>query len=158
MPERNGLTEDLNSSGQALKPEGKAVAAAQTGAAVHTSIKLFDGGTGGFHAYRIPSIVRTTNGTLIAICEGRADNATTTTAISTSSVKHLRTTAQHGLRSKRLRGQPLAHGATPRRLLTGTQAGYGSLCPGTTLTTAKTAAAIQNRWTPGGKDAFFNVE
>lgn len=70
----NGLTEDLNSSGQALKPEGKAVAAAQTGAAVHTSIKLFDGGTGGFHAYRIPSIVRTTNGTLIAICEGRADN------------------------------------------------------------------------------------
>jgi sialidase-1 len=42
-------------------------------AAVHTSIKLFDGGTGGFHAYRIPSIVRTTNGTLIAFCEGRAD-------------------------------------------------------------------------------------
>lgn len=42
--------------------------------AVHTSIKLFDGGTGGFHAYRIPSIVRTSNGTLIAFCEGRANS------------------------------------------------------------------------------------
>jgi len=40
---------------------------------VHTSIKLFDGGTGGYHAYRIPSIVRTTNGTLIAFCEGRVN-------------------------------------------------------------------------------------
>lgn len=59
---------------QNLKPDTKAVAAELAGASVHTSIKLFDGGTGGFHAYRIPSIVRTTNGTLIAICEGRADN------------------------------------------------------------------------------------
>lgn len=69
-----GIQENLNTSNQRLKPDGKAMTAVNTSAAVHTSIKLFDGGTGGFFAYRIPSIVRTTNGTLIAFCEGRADN------------------------------------------------------------------------------------
>lgn len=32
---------------------------------------LFKGGSGGYHSYRIPSIVRTTRGTLIAFAEGR---------------------------------------------------------------------------------------
>ena len=38
---------------------------------IHTYIKLFDGGPSGYHSYRIPSIVKTTNGTLIAFAECR---------------------------------------------------------------------------------------
>lgn len=63
------MTENLNTNDRNLKSDGK------TMAAVHTSMKLFDGGTGGYYAYRIPSIVRTTNGTLIAFCEGRANSS-----------------------------------------------------------------------------------
>lgn len=53
--------------------EAKAVADAQLLAAaqVHTSSKIFDGGADGYHSYRIPSLIRTTNGTLIAFAEGR---------------------------------------------------------------------------------------
>ncbi|MFA6086573.1 exo-alpha-sialidase [Mucilaginibacter sp.] len=36
-----------------------------------TPINLFTGGTSGYHTYRIPSIIRSKKGTLIAICEGR---------------------------------------------------------------------------------------
>jgi sialidase-1 len=51
--------------------EGQALAAAQ----VHEQAKIFDGGTGGYHSFRIPSLIRTTNGTLIAFAEGRmSDN------------------------------------------------------------------------------------
>lgn len=45
--------------------------AAQT----HTHATLFAGGTGGYHSYRIPSLMRTSNGTLIAVCEGRMSSA-----------------------------------------------------------------------------------
>lgn len=38
---------------------------------IHTYAKLFDGGPSGYHSYRIPSIVKTTNGTLIAFAECR---------------------------------------------------------------------------------------
>jgi sialidase-1 len=38
---------------------------------IHDHIVLFDGGTSGFHSFRIPSIVKTKNGTLVAICENR---------------------------------------------------------------------------------------
>lgn len=41
--------------------------AAQT----HTYSKIFDGGSGGYHSFRIPSIVRTNANTLIAFVEGR---------------------------------------------------------------------------------------
>ncbi|WP_205513634.1 sialidase family protein [Longitalea arenae] len=37
----------------------------------HTYSKIFDGGTGGYHSFRIPSIVRTNANTLIAFVEGR---------------------------------------------------------------------------------------
>jgi sialidase-1 len=37
----------------------------------HTYIKLFDGGTDGYHSFRIPSIVRTNDNTLLAFVEGR---------------------------------------------------------------------------------------
>lgn len=40
-------------------------------ASSYSRIKLFDGGTGGYHSYRIPSIVRTKNGHLLAFSEGR---------------------------------------------------------------------------------------
>lgn len=52
------------------KPEVQALAATQ----VHDQIKLFDGGTDGYHSFRIPSLIRTTNGTLIAFAEGRMSN------------------------------------------------------------------------------------
>mgnify|MGYP001027155771 CR=1 FL=1 len=42
----------------------------------HTYIKLFDGGPSGYHSFRIPSIVKTKNGTLVAICESRRWNNT----------------------------------------------------------------------------------
>ncbi len=42
--------------------------------AFNTPIKLFDGGSGVYHSYRIPSIIRTKKGTLIAFCEGRVNN------------------------------------------------------------------------------------
>ncbi len=35
---------------------------------------LFVSGTDGYHSYRIPALVRTTNGTLLAFCEGRKDS------------------------------------------------------------------------------------
>ena len=47
--------------------EAAAAAATQT----HTHMVLFDGGTDGYHSYRIPSIVKTNNNTLIAFVEGR---------------------------------------------------------------------------------------
>jgi len=37
----------------------------------HTYIKLFDGGADGYHSFRIPSIVRTNDNTLLAFVEGR---------------------------------------------------------------------------------------
>lgn len=40
-------------------------------AETHTYIKLFDGGADGYHSWRIPSIVRTTDNTLLAFVEGR---------------------------------------------------------------------------------------
>ena len=47
-----------------------AAAASQT----HTYSVLFNGGSEGYHSYRIPSIVRTNAGTLLAFAEGRMDN------------------------------------------------------------------------------------
>lgn len=45
----------------------------------YSRVKLFDGVTGGgagtYHSYRIPSIVRTKNGHLIAVCEARKSSA-----------------------------------------------------------------------------------
>src|SRR5215213_3410701 len=40
-------------------------------AETHTYTKIFDGGTDGYHSFRIPSIVRTNANTLIAFVEGR---------------------------------------------------------------------------------------
>jgi sialidase-1 len=42
--------------------------------AYDTPYKLFNGNTGIYHSYRIPSIVKAANGTLIAFAEGRVDN------------------------------------------------------------------------------------
>ncbi len=44
---------------------------AELAAPLHDSSLLFDGGTGIYHSFRIPSIVKTNNGTLIAFAEGR---------------------------------------------------------------------------------------
>jgi len=42
--------------------------------AFNDPIKLFDGDSGVYHSYRIPSIIRTKKGTLIAFCEGRVSS------------------------------------------------------------------------------------
>lgn len=43
-----------------------------------TETPLFVAGQGGYHTYRIPAIARTTNGTLLAFCEGRKLSASDT--------------------------------------------------------------------------------
>ena len=40
----------------------------------HSTIKLFDGGTDGYHSFRIPALIKASNGTLIAFAEGRVSN------------------------------------------------------------------------------------
>jgi len=40
-----------------------------------TSVDVFVSGQDGYHTYRIPAIVRTTKGTLLAFCEGRKNNS-----------------------------------------------------------------------------------
>ncbi|WP_211330071.1 sialidase family protein [Deminuibacter soli] len=52
-------------------PENEAAARAALAAPIHNSALLFDGGTGIYHSFRIPSIIKTNNGTLIAFAEGR---------------------------------------------------------------------------------------
>lgn len=49
---------------------GERVAATEA-TQTHTYIKIFDGGTDGYHSFRIPSIVRTNANTLLAFVEGR---------------------------------------------------------------------------------------
>ena len=39
---------------------------------------LWDGGVDGYHTYRIPAIATTTNGTLLAFCEGRVNSSSDT--------------------------------------------------------------------------------
>lgn len=52
--------------------DSKTAAAALAAAPVHTSMKLFDGGNESiYHSFRIPSIIKTKNNTLIAFAEGR---------------------------------------------------------------------------------------
>lgn len=45
-------------------------------ATIYYRTKLFDGGVSPYHSFRIPSIVRSTNGTLIAFAEGRVNDNT----------------------------------------------------------------------------------
>jgi sialidase-1 len=47
------------------------VFSARAGQTNWQSSDLFVSGTDGYHTYRIPALVRTTNGTLLAFCEGR---------------------------------------------------------------------------------------
>ncbi|PIY40123.1 MAG: hypothetical protein COZ05_18175, partial [Armatimonadetes bacterium CG_4_10_14_3_um_filter_59_10] len=39
---------------------------------IHTDVFL--GGEEGYHTYRIPSVITTLNGTLLAFCEGRRES------------------------------------------------------------------------------------
>ena len=64
-------TQVLAAPGKQEKTVDATVAAAQ----VHTSIVLFNGGNESiYHSFRIPSIIKTNNGTLIAFAEGRRWN------------------------------------------------------------------------------------
>lgn len=46
-----------------------------TGYAQPDTMSLFVAGTGGYKSYRIPSVITTTKGTLLAFCEGRKNGA-----------------------------------------------------------------------------------
>jgi sialidase-1 len=54
---------------------------ARSGAAGLETTDVFVSGTDGYHTYRIPAIVMTTNGTALAFCEGRKHNGGDTGAI-----------------------------------------------------------------------------
>src|SRR5690606_1601437 len=68
---KNSLVSPLDQSPPAA---ADAAGDVQLMAQVHNYHVLFNGGTDGYHSYRIPSIIRTNNGTLIAFCEGRMAN------------------------------------------------------------------------------------
>jgi sialidase-1 len=70
---KNSLVAPLD--GPADKSSTLAATAALAAAPVHTYRVLFEGGTDGYHSYRIPSIIKSTNGTLLAFVEGRMANA-----------------------------------------------------------------------------------
>src|SRR5687768_13148422 len=61
-------------SAEALQEDSDRTAATEA-TAIHTSMRLFDGGNESiYHSFRIPSIIKTKNNTLIAFAEGRRWN------------------------------------------------------------------------------------
>src|SRR5258708_38822387 len=52
-------------------------------AAVPPQIDVFRAGEGGYHTYRIPALIRSPKGTLLAFCEGRRNSASDTGDIDT---------------------------------------------------------------------------
>lgn len=52
---------------------GTIYAATAAAAGVLEAHSVFEAGTGDYHTYRIPALVQTTRGTLLAFCEGRRD-------------------------------------------------------------------------------------
>lgn len=66
------LTATACKKGVADQPAADAERKAETEATqTHTYVKIFDGGSDGYHSFRIPSIVRTNDNTLLAFVEGR---------------------------------------------------------------------------------------
>jgi len=62
-------------AGTVINSSAQAATATATATEIHTNTVIFDGGgSTGYHSFRIPSIVKTTNGTLIALAEGRMAN------------------------------------------------------------------------------------
>src|ERR1044072_4535860 len=61
---KKGVTDQPAATDEERKAETEAT---QT----HTYVKIFDGGSDGYHSFRIPSIVRTNANTLLAFVEGR---------------------------------------------------------------------------------------
>src|SRR5262245_18838055 len=47
------------------------ISVARGGAADPVQVSVFDAGKDGYHTYRIPSLITTKEGTLLAFCEGR---------------------------------------------------------------------------------------
>jgi len=69
-----GCDDPVSKDGQSttVGPDANdAIASSAAQTQVHTNTVIFDGGTDGYHSYRIPSIIKTNNGTLIAFAEGR---------------------------------------------------------------------------------------
>ncbi|MEO7649444.1 MAG: sialidase family protein, partial [Bryobacteraceae bacterium] len=55
-----------------------ACGAALLPAAEVTQVEVFRSGEGGYHTYRIPALLKTAKGTLLAFCEGRRDSSSDT--------------------------------------------------------------------------------
>jgi sialidase-1 len=71
---KTSMPQHATSASQEQMESRSAVEGDFTTFAFNEPIKLFDGGSGLFHSYRIPSIIRTKKGTLIAFCEARVNN------------------------------------------------------------------------------------
>ncbi|HEY8895247.1 MAG TPA: sialidase family protein [Niastella sp.] len=67
-----GCHKPPQSSGEATEQADNERTATTEATPIHTSMKLFDGGNESiYHSFRIPSIIKTKNGTLVAFAEGR---------------------------------------------------------------------------------------
>lgn len=71
---KTSVPQDIASAPKEQMESKSSVEGEFTTLAFNEPIKLFDGGSGVYHSYRIPSIIRTKKGTLIAFCEGRVNN------------------------------------------------------------------------------------
>jgi sialidase-1 len=71
-----GCHKKQQSADEATQPADNKTTPTTEAAAVHTSMKLFDGGNESiYHSFRIPSIIKTNNHTLVAFAEGRRWNS-----------------------------------------------------------------------------------
>src|SRR5690349_18419186 len=67
-----GCHKKQQSADETIQPADGRTPPTTEAAAIHTSMKLFDGGNESiYHSFRIPSIIKTKNNTLIAFAEGR---------------------------------------------------------------------------------------
>jgi sialidase-1 len=67
-------TKNLQTNSQTLHVPPDNITTVYSSTPAYSYQQIFSGGDGTYHSYRIPSFVKTTTGTLLALCEGRKNN------------------------------------------------------------------------------------